>query len=72
MGIFKCDKHDFTTDEPKEWRDHNSTFEHVTRGVAPCNQCSISTSFVFTGKVGGNPPALCDACKKKLLEGNEK
>lgn len=71
MGIFKCGKHDFTTDEPKEWRLHKSEEDHVIRGTAPCNQCDLSTKFVFSGKVGDKPPALCDICKKKLLEGNE-
>jgi len=72
MGIFKCDKHNFTTDEPKEWRLHKTEEGHRTRGTAPCNQCGISTSFIFNGKVGDTPPALCNECAKKLLEGNEK
>ncbi len=68
-GIFKCGTHDFGTDSIEEWQNHQATEIHTVTGIAPCNQCGLTTEFSFTGKVGTKTPALCEQCKQALLGG---
>ena len=70
-GVFKCQKHDFECDEPKDWREHLAEEEHTRRGTAPCNMCGTANEFVFTGKIVGKEPSLCKDCAKTLMEGTD-
>lgn len=69
-GTFKCGSHDFATDSVEDFAEHNADFSHSIKGIAPCNQCGLSSEFAFTGKMGTKPPALCADCKAMLLEGS--
>jgi len=71
-GIFKCYGHDFATDSPDEWRDHNAENEHHITGHAKCNQCQQPTHIDVVSKYGDRPPALCDDCADKLIEARNK
>lgn len=69
-GIFKCYKCNLGYDDLDDFNTHIANEVHTHIGVAPCNQCGISTEYKFTGKLTkGKYPALCDGCKNKLIEG---
>ena len=69
--VFKCVKHNFDCESPAEWREHLAKEEHIRRGIAPCNICGASHEFVFSGKIDGKEPSLCESCSTKLVVGKE-
>lgn len=71
-GIFKCFNCDLGYNDLDEYKGHFVTVSHTHDGVAPCNQCGISTEYKFTGKLAkGRFPALCKSCKSDIIEGDE-
>ena len=70
MSTFKCYKHDVGYDTLPEFHEHLAEEVHTTKGTAPCNLCGLSTVFSFTGKKGKKSPALCEDCRKIVVEGS--
>ncbi len=71
-GTFKCYEHELGYDDLDDFRNHIANEVHTHNGVAPCNQCGISTEYKFTGKLAkGKFPALCNTCKSTLNDGLE-
>lgn len=70
--IFKCAKHNFNCNIPVEWREHLAEEEHIRRGISPCKLCEVSHKFIFSGKIGGKEPSLCEECATKVLVARKK
>ncbi len=69
-GTFKCYTHEIGFEDLDDYRDHNASEVHTHTGIAPCNQCGLSTEYVFTGKLAKDKyPALCKTCKAEIVEG---
>ena len=71
-GKFKCGpcKKDYS--DLDEYREHFAEIPHEHKGIAPCNQCGISTDYKFTGKLAkGKIPAICKVCKLAIKESEE-
>ena len=66
---FKCDVHEFKTDEPAKFRKHKQEFAHEYHGVAPCENCAIPVKFSKTVKLAPSraaPVVFCKECKKDV------
>jgi len=74
-GIFKCDVHDFSTDDITQWDEHCSEFEHEYDLHTEC-ECGDTIHIKPKQKISLKSKRIprgykCEECKKKVADAPE-
>ena len=71
-GVYSCGAHNFYCDakDTESIKKHEEEFQHTVSGTSICIRCR-GVNVTFKGipkpKIGTEPGALCDDCKKALV-----
>lgn len=64
-GIFRCNTHNFETEDFGKFQKHVNDGTHTTTGSGPCDFCGKPVSFVDKGF---NERTLCQSCTENLKQ----
>lgn len=63
-GPASCSRHNFVTEDSKEWYEHISGASHTHSGSADCIECGRRVNYGHIKKKGADSPPICDDCVK--------